>query len=43
MSILQRFIQQAKNPRGTIGSSMLCIMNAAHTRLTNWALQKIHI
>ncbi|MCU5167918.1 SAM-dependent methyltransferase, partial [Bacillus paranthracis] len=25
MSILQRLIQQAKNPRGTIGSSMLCI------------------
>ncbi|WP_305454680.1 class I SAM-dependent methyltransferase [Bacillus mycoides] len=43
MSILQRLIEQAKNPRGTIGSSMLCIMNAAHTRLTNWALQKIHI
>ncbi|MGF9873982.1 class I SAM-dependent methyltransferase [Bacillus tropicus] len=43
MSILQRLIQQAKNPRGTIGSSMLCIMNSAHTRLTNWALQKIHI
>ncbi|MGE7882258.1 class I SAM-dependent methyltransferase [Bacillus sp. NPDC094077] len=43
MSILQRLIQQAKNPRGTIGSSMLCIMNAAHTRLTNWGLQKIHI
>ncbi|WP_242237766.1 class I SAM-dependent methyltransferase [Bacillus cereus group sp. BfR-BA-01316] len=43
MGILQRLIEQAKNPRGTIGSSMLCIMNAAHTRLTNWALQKIHI
>ncbi|WP_212935707.1 class I SAM-dependent methyltransferase [Bacillus hominis] len=43
MSILQRLIEQAKNPRGTIGSSMLYIMNAAHTRLTNWALQKIHI
>lgn len=43
LSILQRLIQQAKNPRGTIGSSMLCIMNATHTRLTNWALQKIHI
>ncbi|MED1092057.1 class I SAM-dependent methyltransferase [Bacillus paramycoides] len=43
MSILQRLIEQAKNPRGTIGSSMLCIMNAAHTRLTNWALQKIRI
>lgn len=43
LSILQRLIQQAKNPRGTIGSSMLCIMNTAHTRLTNWGLQKIHI
>ena len=43
MSILQQLIEQAKNPRGTIGSSMLCIMNAAHRRLTNWALQKIHI
>ncbi len=43
LSILQRLIQQAKNPRGAIGSSMLCIMNAAHTRLTNWSLQKIHI
>lgn len=43
LGILQRLIKQAKNPRGTIGSSMLCIMNSAHTRLTNWALQKIHI
>lgn len=42
LGILQRLIKQAKNPRGTIGSSML-FMNAAHTRLTNWALQKIHI
>ncbi len=22
---------------------MLCIMNAAHTKLTKWALQKVHI
>lgn len=43
LSILQRLIEQAKNPRGTIGSSMLCIMNTAHTRLINWALQKVHI
>ncbi|MGG0252609.1 class I SAM-dependent methyltransferase [Bacillus toyonensis] len=43
MSILQQLIQQAKNPRGIIGSSMLCIMNAAHTKLTKWALQKVHI
>ncbi|PEC21978.1 class I SAM-dependent methyltransferase [Bacillus cereus] len=43
MSILQRLIEQAKNPRGAIGSSMLCIMNTAHTRLINWALQKVHI
>ena len=43
MSVLQRLIEQAKNPRGSIGSSMLCIMNTAHARLTNWALQKIHV
>ncbi|PES93252.1 SAM-dependent methyltransferase [Bacillus cereus] len=43
MSILQRLIAQAKNPRGTIDSSMLCIMNTAHTKLTKWALQKVHI
>ncbi|MDZ5609247.1 class I SAM-dependent methyltransferase [Bacillus pseudomycoides] len=43
MSVLQKLIEQAKNPKGSIGSSMLCIMNTAHTRLTNWALQKINI
>lgn len=43
LSILQRLIAQAKNPRGTIDSSMLCIMNTAHTKLTKWALQKVHI
>ncbi|MDF9661344.1 SAM-dependent methyltransferase, partial [Bacillus cereus] len=30
MSNLQRLIQQAKKPRGTNGSSMLCIMISAH-------------
>ncbi|PEB51085.1 SAM-dependent methyltransferase [Bacillus pseudomycoides] len=43
MSVLQKLIEQAKNPRGSIGSSMLCIMNTAHTRLTNWGLQKINV
>jgi len=43
LSVLQKLIEQAKNPRGSIGSSMLCIMNTVHTRLTNWALQKTHI
>ncbi|MCR8856077.1 MULTISPECIES: class I SAM-dependent methyltransferase [Bacillus] len=43
MRVLQKLIEQAKNPRGSIGSSMLCIMNTVHTRLTNWALQKTHI
>ncbi|PFN09038.1 class I SAM-dependent methyltransferase [Bacillus cereus] len=43
MGVLQKLIEQAKNPRGSIGSSMLCIMNRAHARLTNWALQKIHV
>ncbi|MBY0600187.1 class I SAM-dependent methyltransferase [Bacillus bingmayongensis] len=43
MSVLQKLIEQAKNPRGSIGSSMLCIMNTVHARLTNWALQKVNI
>ncbi|KFM99292.1 class I SAM-dependent methyltransferase [Bacillus clarus] len=43
MGVLQQLIQQAKHPRGAIGSSMLCIMNTAHTRLTNRALQKVYI
>ncbi|WP_410981769.1 class I SAM-dependent methyltransferase [Bacillus cereus] len=43
MRVLQKLIEQAKNPRGSIGSSMLCIMNTVHARLTNWALQKMYV
>ncbi|MGG0187765.1 class I SAM-dependent methyltransferase [Bacillus rhizoplanae] len=43
MSLLNRLIKQAKNPEGFVGSSMLCIMNVAHTNMTKWALSKIKI
>ncbi len=40
---MTKLIAQAKNPRGFVGSSMLCIMNVAHTSMTKWALSKINI
>lgn len=43
MNVLNRLIGQAKNPRGFVGSSMLCIMNVAHTSMTKWALSKVKI
>ncbi|MCM3736653.1 class I SAM-dependent methyltransferase [Bacillus cytotoxicus] len=43
MSVLTKLIEQAKNPRGFVGSSMLCIMNAAHTNMTKWAFSKVNI
>ncbi|PEA53394.1 SAM-dependent methyltransferase [Bacillus pseudomycoides] len=43
MSILNKLIEQAKNPQGFVGSSMLCIMNVAHTSMTKWALSKVNI
>ena len=39
MSILQWLIEQAKNPKGFVGSTMLRIMNAAHSGMTKWAIQ----
>ena len=36
MTILQKLIQQAKQPSGLIGSVMLRIMNVAHRGMTNW-------
>lgn len=41
MNVLNKLIEQAKNPKGFVGSSMLCIMNVAHTSMTKWALSKI--
>ncbi|MFJ7737399.1 class I SAM-dependent methyltransferase [Lysinibacillus sp. NPDC097287] len=39
MSLLQRLIEQAKNPKGFVGSTMLRIMNAAHSGMTKWVIQ----
>ncbi|MGE7623516.1 class I SAM-dependent methyltransferase [Viridibacillus sp. NPDC096237] len=43
MNLLNRLIEQAKNPNGIIGSIMLRIMNSAHTSMNRWALEKIKI
>ncbi|QTD39589.1 class I SAM-dependent methyltransferase [Sporosarcina sp. Te-1] len=41
MKLLNRLIDQAKNPRGFIGSTMLRIMNQAHSGMNKWAIDKI--
>jgi ubiquinone/menaquinone biosynthesis C-methylase UbiE len=38
MNLLNKLIEQAKNPDGIVGSFMLRIMNTAHTEMNNWAL-----
>lgn len=43
LNVLNKLIEQAKNPKGFVGSSMLCIMNVAHTSMTKWALSNIEI
>lgn len=43
LNLLNRLIEQAKNPNGIIGSIMLRIMNSAHTSMNRWALEKIII
>ncbi|PZD96748.1 SAM-dependent methyltransferase [Paenibacillus sambharensis] len=43
MSMLDRLIEQAKNPKGFIGSLMLSIMNSAHSGMNKWALEKLDI
>ncbi|HEK9102077.1 class I SAM-dependent methyltransferase [Bacillus pfraonensis] len=43
MNVLERLIEQAKNPRGCVGSFMLNIMNTAHATMTEWALGKVKI
>lgn len=37
MSFLNRLIEQAKNPKGSVGSLMLSIMNRAHYGMNTWA------
>lgn len=38
MNLLNKLIEQAKNPDGIVGSFMLRIMNTAHTEMNKWAL-----
>lgn len=42
MNVVNRLIEQAKNPKGFIGSIMLRIMNTAHSGMNIWALEKIN-
>lgn len=43
MSILNKLIEQAKNPRGIVGRIMVSIMNSAHKKMTIWGLGTIEI
>ncbi|MGE7920810.1 class I SAM-dependent methyltransferase [Viridibacillus sp. NPDC093762] len=43
MNLLDQLIEQAKNPKGIIGSIMLRIMNSAHTSMNQWALEKVKV
>lgn len=43
LNLLNKLIEQAKNPNGTLGSFMLRIMNTAHIEMNKWALEKIKI
>lgn len=40
MTLLQRLIEQAKNPRGFMGSLMLRIMNKAHSGMNTWLMKQ---
>ncbi|MGX8796149.1 class I SAM-dependent methyltransferase [Fusibacter sp. JL298sf-3] len=43
MSLLSKLIEQAKNPRGTLGGIMVSIMNSAHKKMMIWGLSNIEI
>lgn len=43
LNLLNRLIEQAKNPNGFVGAWMLSIMNYAHTGMNKWALRKLAI
>ncbi|MFF5996041.1 class I SAM-dependent methyltransferase [Lysinibacillus sp. KU-BSD001] len=43
MNLLNKLIEQAKNPNGVLGSFMLKIMNSAHIEMNKWALEKINM
>lgn len=40
MTLLQRLIEQAKKPRGFVGSLMLRIMNKAHSGMNTWLIRQ---
>ncbi|MEB2281165.1 class I SAM-dependent methyltransferase [Lysinibacillus xylanilyticus] len=40
MTLFQRFIVQAKNPRGFIGSLMLRILNMEHSGMNTWRMKQ---
>ncbi|KAB1439798.1 class I SAM-dependent methyltransferase [Candidatus Galacturonibacter soehngenii] len=43
MKLLDELIEQAKNPRGWLGKTMLNIMNQAHNKMTVWGLEKVQL
>ncbi|MFP4974459.1 class I SAM-dependent methyltransferase [Paenibacillus sp. CN-4] len=43
MKLLNRLIEQAKNPNGRIGSIMLRIMNKAHAGMNAWAFERLDL
>ncbi len=43
MKLLNALIEQAKNPRGWLGKTMLNIMNQAHNKMTVWGLEKVQL
>lgn len=43
MGLIIRLIEQAKNPKGYVGSLMLRIMNRAHAGMNTWALNLLEL
>lgn len=43
LNLLNKLIEQAKNPNGILGSFMLRIMNSAHIEMNKWAVEKIKV
>lgn len=43
MDLLTRLVEQAKKPKGKVGSIMLSIMNSAHNGLNKWAFDHVNI
>ncbi len=43
ISLLSKWIEQVKKPKGKVGSIMLGLMNSAHNGLNKWAFNKIEL